>query len=52
MNLREVVECWATECDIELTNGEASRLIKLVEEKFTSTNIARDEICPHYQRVL
>ena len=26
--------------------------LKAMVEKFTSTNTARDEICPHYQRVL
>jgi len=36
MSLREVIEMWATECDIELTNGEASLLIKLVEENDNS----------------
>jgi len=38
MSLREIVEVWATECDIELTNGEVSQLIKLVEENGSSHN--------------
>ena len=44
MSLREIVEVWATECDIELTNGEVSQLIKLVEENGSSHNNAMDAI--------
>ena len=34
MSLREIIEHWATECDLELTNGEASFLIKLMCDNF------------------
>lgn len=51
MSLREIVEYWATECDIELTNGEASLLIKLVEEKFKSDNTAMVP-CSEIEKIL
>ena len=48
MQVQEAVRAalidWVHDVGIDVTKGQADELAKMVEEKFTSTNNARDEI--------
>ena len=44
--VRSALIDWVHDVGIDVTKGQADKLAKLVEEKFTSTNKPSAEMCP------